>query len=297
MAPALGKSDSPKEELTTVETHSVDDISLQITNSNNAVLKGTTDTPQPKFLDKIRNIRTIQQIIKLIFCLCFVVGLLFARLGVPDNEVECVKDKLVDGLLFANQFINAPGNEFYRDLFQTLCSLCVDFAFFATFGYWIYKGNTLRLPIALGVFYGIRALVQAIWFSPFPEGFYWNSPGFPSLVVPYGRGSDFFFSGHAGFMMICMLEWNAVGVKKMRNFMIGATLYTFIILLVYRIHYSIDVFTGAIFAEWCFGKVDKYTKRIDKIWMLLLDELMIKIESKDSNNIIHKESVLTDKQI
>jgi len=83
----------------------------------------------------------------------------------------------------------------------------------------------------------------------------------------------------------------------MRNFMIGATLYTFIILLVYRIHYSIDVFTGAIFAEWCFGKVDKYTKRIDKIWMLLLDELMIKIESKDSNNIIHKESVLTDKQI
>ncbi len=30
----------------------------------------------------------------------------------------------------------------------------------------------------------------------FPEGFYWDTPGFPSLVVPYGRTSDFFFSGN-----------------------------------------------------------------------------------------------------
>ena len=29
----------------------------------------------------------------------------------------------------------------------------------------------------------------------YPEGFYWEYPGFPSFVVPYGRTSDFFFSG------------------------------------------------------------------------------------------------------
>ena len=29
----------------------------------------------------------------------------------------------------------------------------------------------------------------------YPTGFYWEDPGVPSLVVPYGYTSDFFFSG------------------------------------------------------------------------------------------------------
>jgi len=294
MVPPLDKNDLPKEEPTAVDPNSVDDISLHVTNSYVPTLKFAPLSPNKSFVDKLRDIRTIQQMIKFFFFVMFIIGLLFARMGVPDNEVECVKDKVIESLLFANRFINTPGNEVYRDLFQTICSICVDVAFFTTFGYWVLHCNTLRFPITLGVFYGIRALVQAVWFSPFPEGFYWSSPGFPSLVVPYGRGSDFFFSGHAGFMMICTMEWHAIGVKKMRNFMIGATLYTFLILLVYRIHYSIDVFTGAIFAEWCFGKVDIYGKKIDRIWMLILDEIMIRIETKDSNNIIHKESVIIE---
>jgi len=30
----------------------------------------------------------------------------------------------------------------------------------------------------------------------YPEGFYWEAPGFPSFAVPYGKTSDFFFSGN-----------------------------------------------------------------------------------------------------
>lgn len=29
----------------------------------------------------------------------------------------------------------------------------------------------------------------------YPQGFYWEPPGFPSFAVPYGKTSDFFFSG------------------------------------------------------------------------------------------------------
>ena len=29
----------------------------------------------------------------------------------------------------------------------------------------------------------------------YPDGYFWEHPGFPSIVVPYGRSSDFFFSG------------------------------------------------------------------------------------------------------
>jgi len=166
----------------------------------------------------------------------------------------------MDAFSFANKFINTPGNEFFRDFFQGLCSFMVDVTFFVTFGYWLLYSRNYRLPATLLVFYIVRAAVQTVWFSPFPDGFYWESPGFPSLVVPYGRGSDFFFSGHAGFMTICALEANLLGRKKIRNAMIGATIYTCFILLIYRIHYSIDIFTGVFFSEWCFNKLKTYYK-------------------------------------
>jgi len=104
--------------------------------------------------------------------------------------------------------------------------------------------------------------VQKIWVSPFPQGYYWEAPFLPSLVVPYGRGSDFFFSGHSGFLVICASEWHRIKMPKMRNFAICVAIYTIFILLTYRIHYSIDIFTGVIFAEWCFGKVDLHHDKI-----------------------------------
>ena len=196
----------------------------------------------------------------LVLCIAF---LIVGRFSVPDNEVKNVEDKIITALQFANDFINAAGNQFYRDFFQLLCSLLVDSVFIITFGYWVMYGKNGRLPVSLGLFYVIRALVQKVWFSPFPDGFYWESPGLPSLVVPYGRGSDFFFSGHSGFLVICACEWHKLKMPKVRNFVILTAIYTIAILLIYRIHYSIDVFTGVFFAEWCFGKVNLYKDGIE----------------------------------
>jgi hypothetical protein len=202
----------------------------------------------------------------LVFLIC--IGfLLIGRFSVPDNEVTCVRDIVLDGLQFANNFINTQGNEHFRDGFQTLCSIVVDGAFVVTFGYWVLYGKTCRLPITLAVFYLVRGLIQKIWFSPFPPGFYWSSPGLPSLVVPYGRGSDFFFSGHAGFMIICAEEWHRIGKPRMRNMILIGAAYTIFTLLIYRIHYSIDIFVGVFFADWCFWKVDSIREKLDNLWI------------------------------
>lgn len=200
----------------------------------------------------------------LVFAIIFLIA---GRFGVPDNEVLNVQDKVMDALTFANNFINTPGNENFRNFFQAFCSLMVDAVFIITFGYWVLKGTNGRLPVTLAIFYVTRALVQMVWFSPFPQGFYWESPGVPSLVVPYGRGSDFFFSGHSGFLVICASEWHRLKFPRVRNFVIFAALYTMLILLVYRIHYSIDIFTGVFFAEWCFGKVDAHKDIVDGYWI------------------------------
>jgi len=214
--------------------------------------------------------------------------LIAGRFSVPDNEVKGIEDKIMTALQFANDFINTLGNQYYRAGFQILCSLMVDTTFIITFGYWVIKGTSGRLPVTMLIFYGTRAIVQSFWFSPFPQGFYWESPGLPSLVVPYGRGSDFFFSGHTGFLVICACEWHKLKMPKIRNFTITALIYTILILLTFRIHYSIDVFVGLFFGEWCFGKVDQHKDSIDSFWANRVRNL----KSLFGKNINQAKSVL-----
>jgi hypothetical protein len=225
----------------------------------------------------------------------FLIGIAFliiGRAGVPNIEVSCVEDKVLEALEFANNFINKEGNQAFRDAFQALCSFLVDFTFAITFGYWVLKGKSTRLPLTLAIFYITRALVQKLWFSPFPNGFYWEDPGVPSLVVPYGRGSDFFFSGHSGFMIICAKEWGKAGKTKIRNFVMLAAGYTMLILLVYRIHYSIDVFTGVFFADWCFEKVEKNREQIDALWGKIIEGVKRVFERLVGNKKIEKKELI-----
>jgi len=224
---------------------------------------------------------------RLTIFLAVIAALIIGRFSVPDNEVSCVEDKFIGALEFANTFINTPGNEHFRNFFQLFCSLLIDIIFIITFGYWVLHGKSGRLPISLGIFYITRALVQKVWFSPFPQGFYWDSPGIPSLVVPYGRGSDFFFSGHSGFLIICASEWHKLKMPKIRNFVIGTAIYTILILLIYRIHYSIDIFTGVIFAEWCFTKVDSHKDTLDNYWSYYtsrIKNLLLTTKMKQANS-------------
>jgi len=223
-----------------------------------------------------------------------VVGvLIMGRFSVPDNEVKCVEDKVQTVLQFANDFINKAGNETWRSVFQASCSMLVDIVFLSTFAFWIMKGGS-RLPLTLAIFYVIRALVQKIWYSPFPDGFYWSDPGVPSLVVPYGRGSDFFYSGHAGFLIICAKEMHMAGKLKFRNFNLVVVAYTILILLIYRIHYSIDIFAGVFFADWVFFRVDSIKDKVDALWLKIT--LRIKKMFTRKTRVKQNDQVLEDEE-
>ncbi len=191
-------------------------------------------------------------------CLSF---LILGRFSVPDNEPASIVDNLMQMFEDVNDFI--LHHTTWRDILQIFCSLFMDILFLSTAGYWVLYGKSSRLIVTILLFYAIRSLVQKMWFSPFPPGFWWYDPGFPSLVVPYGRGSDFFFSGHVGFTVICGAEWKENGNKWMVLFSVIAGLYTAFILLVYQVHYSIDMFTGAFFAHYCFLMINSYRPYID----------------------------------
>jgi len=144
-----------------------------------------------------------------------------------------------------------------------LDSALIDIVFLATLGYWIFYGKSCRLIVTFAIFYGIRAVIQNLFYLPFPEMYWWYDPGFPSLVVPYGRGSDFFFSGHSGFVLICLMEWKTNGYKKIKWLVAAVLALTVFTLLVYRIHYVIDIFTGVFFADYVYLRVTKEQDWLD----------------------------------
>jgi len=206
-----------------------------------------------------------QQRIFKIFVFGVVIGvLLFGRFSVPSNEVACVQDKLFELLEPITRWLIAtPGNEGWRNAFQILDSALIDIVFLGTLGYWIFYGKSSRLIVVYALFYGIRAVIQQLFYLPFPDMYWWYDPGFPSLVVPYGRGSDFFFSGHSGFVLICFMEWRRLGFKKLKWFCGAVLALTVLTLLVYRIHYIIDIFTGVFFADYIYLRVSKQEEWFD----------------------------------
>jgi hypothetical protein len=211
-----------------------------------------------------------QRYVKVFFFLIFIGILMAGRASVPNNEVACVRDKLFELLEgWTKYLIATPGHEKLRDALMIVGSGFIDIIFVLTLGYWVFHGKSSRMIIAFLIFYGTRAIIQNIFWSPFPEFFWWENPGIPSLVVPYGRGSDFFFSGHSGFLVICLREWGYNGYKKMRNFIILVLGYTMFILLTYRIHYSADIFTGVFFADWCYLIVSRNQDFFDKLFITI----------------------------
>jgi len=197
-----------------------------------------------------------------VFCLSF---LIIGRFSVPDNEPACVVDNVMNMFDSVNYFILR--NPAWRDGLQILCSVFMDVLFLSTAAYWVLYTKTSRLFVTIFLFYGVRATVQSMWFSPFPPGFWWYDPGFPSLVVPYGRGSDFFFSGHIGFCVVCGTEWKRNGKPLMVLFSVIAGVYTGLILLAYQVHYSIDIFVGLFFAHYCYLMIDSYKDKFDNFFI------------------------------
>jgi len=203
---------------------------------------------------------------KLFLAVFGVTVMFFARINMPDNPVAGIEDRVLMAFQGLNNWIHQDSNASYRRIMLFLCATQIDLIFFTTLIYWVFYGKTGRLPVTIAIFYFIRALVQSLWWSPYPAGYYWNSPGFPSFVAPYGRGSDFFFSGHSGFLVLMANEWNNWGKKKMRNYVLMNLVYTIFILIVYQAHYSIDIFTGVFFADYCYRRIDSYKQHIDQFF-------------------------------
>jgi hypothetical protein len=112
---------------------------------------------------------------------------------------------------------------------------------------WIF-GTTVRPFLGLVILLGLRQLMQAIVALPSPANTLWHDPGFPSLLVTYGVGNDYFFSGHTAIAVLGATELIRVGKCWLSAVAVVIIFFEVTTVLVLRAHYTMDVFTGLIAA-------------------------------------------------
>jgi membrane-associated phospholipid phosphatase len=109
----------------------------------------------------------------------------------------------------------------------------------------------------------LRQIMQAICALPAPSNMIWHYPGFPSLLVTYNVGNDFFFSGHTAIAVFGGIELARLGKRWLTIAAVGIVLFEIATVLILRAHYTMDVFTGLIAALWVSQICAKVSPPID----------------------------------
>ncbi|CAI2361288.1 unnamed protein product [Moneuplotes crassus] len=200
---------------------------------------------------------------KLLIAVLMLTALLIIKYGefVQKLDVEKPYDIAHNWLLPLNLF--AMDHPYFRDSWIATTSFLLDLQFFIVMINWFKDGYSMRTPVSLIMFYAIRAVIQQLYVLPFPEHIYWEDPGFPCLLNIYGRQSDFFYSGHIGFCLMCVFENYNLRATKCMAFAIFSTFFVGFTLLTFRVHYSIDIFTGIVMTHYCYIIVGKVVDKFD----------------------------------
>ena len=169
-------------------------------------------------------------------------------IGNPQPENNCYFDVVHSWTDPINYFFR--GNNGFRVFFSIFGSLTIDIIFLFSFFSWGIYGVDWRFGVNILLFYGIRYIMNESTRLTTPNLLYFPYPGFPSIVVGYLQGSDFFFSGHCGFPIINMMEY--IWMKKywFAAYCAFVDLVEIFLMTISREHYTIDIIVGVIFSHY-----------------------------------------------
>jgi hypothetical protein len=109
-------------------------------------------------------------------------------------------------------------------------------------------GPSVRPFLGLVSLLAMRQVMQSVCALPAPPNMIWHYPGFPSALVTYNVGNDFFFSGHTAIAVFGATELARLGKRWLTALAILVALFEVASVLVLRAHYTMDVFTGLLAA-------------------------------------------------
>jgi hypothetical protein len=128
-----------------------------------------------------------------------------------------------------------------------LSSALIDALALFLLGRWLF-GPSVRPFLGLVLLLGLRQIMQAICALPAPANMIWHYPGFPSLLVTYNVGNDFFFSGHTAIAAFGGIELAHLGKRWLSIVAVSIVFFEIAAVLILRAHYTMDIFTGLLAA-------------------------------------------------
>jgi hypothetical protein len=167
---------------------------------------------------------------------------LIAHRAVPTGGVGDALHTLTAGL--NSYFYHSPTA---ANALLIISSALIDGLALFLIGRWLF-GPSVRPFLGLVMLLGLRQIMQAICALPAPANMIWHYPGFPSLLVTYNVGNDFFFSGHTAIAVFGGIELARIGKRWLAIIAVGIVLFEIATVLILRAHYTMDVFTGILAA-------------------------------------------------
>ena len=82
-----------------------------------------------------------------------------------------------------------------------------------------------------------------------PEGMIWFHPGLPSFVIKYDTVNDLCFDGHMSILTLLCQYWYFANYNHIMVVVtIQLCVFTLFELIVLRVHYTIDIYSGIMSA-------------------------------------------------
>jgi PAP2 superfamily C-terminal len=109
-------------------------------------------------------------------------------------------------------------------------------------------------------------------------------------MVPYGAASDFYYSGHTGFFVLLIREELILPDKnpKLVVALCLALSYMVTIILLYKVHYTIDIPIGVVAAWTCHTLAERYSKNIEAI-LLPFTPLSWRVQVEENSDMDRHE--------
>jgi len=109
-------------------------------------------------------------------------------------------------------------------------------------------GRTFAPFLGVLILFALRQVCQSLCTLPPPPGIIWRNPGFPTLLVTYDVGNDFFLSGHTALAVLGAIEAAHLAPPWVAVVAACIAMGEMLVVLVLRAHYTLDVVAGVLAA-------------------------------------------------
>ena len=173
---------------------------------------------------------------------CYTLQHLIGTMSVPDCGIGDRLQELT-GSLDAYFLENGRAANIVLGIISLWYDFCIALIIIRSF-----TQMTIRPYLSLFIFFALRQTLQLTVGLPIPEGIIWHDPGILSFFIFYGVSHDLYFSAQTGISLLCVSEFMRIGKPWMTKIAFGFFLFLLLTVIVFRIHYTTDVYTAILSA-------------------------------------------------